>query len=547
VRGIRFVAGTVTLLGVFGAGLLGGLTAARQDTKGGGHGHAHGGEEEGHGHEAAPALSPRALANLGVTTGPAALGEHVRWIEVPAVVSHLPGSELPLTAPASGRVRLVAARPGAAVAGGQVLVEIVRDAYPPTALALTEAIVKPLNEDHHEAAVGVRTAGLAHQLARVERDRLRSALGPTPEASAARVLREAEAALQRAALELENARHEAERHGMTEAQIDVLARGQGDVEVPDGPDVRRVLQRNRLWSEQADRLLALLPASERSLPHTVAVLGELVGSARLTAQLVDAVAAQPALAERFLDAAGLVQQGLTPAALSDLASTGALEPVVRVAAPTRSAAGLDVAEVLVREGERVLAGQRLVLLRDDARMALALAPTPGDVAALEAALAAGTPLEARPLVPGAGPRLSGVRMLGMHGSEGAGAGTSLAVVDNHALAASPAPGDPVLRSWAVRPGARYGVRVPVETRSGRFVLPADAVAFRAAEAVVLLVDGSGFRPVPVRLEHHDAEVAVVAADGALFPGDQIVLHGAPALTMALLAGQGGNAGHGHAH
>jgi hypothetical protein len=89
--------------------------------------------------------------------------------------------------------------------------------------------------------------------------------------------------------------------------------------------------------------------------------------------------------------------------------------------------------------------------------------------------------------------------------------------------------------------------VPLEKRPGRFVLPADAIAYRGAEALVLMKAGAGFTPVPVRLEHHDARVAVVKNDGAIFPGDTVVLRGAPALALALLAGQGGDAGHGHPH
>ena len=95
---------------------------------------------------------------------------------------------------------------------------------------------------------------------------------------------------------------------------------------------------------------------------------------------------------------------------------------------------------------------------------------------------------------------------------------------------------------------RFVVRVPVERKPGRFVLPADAIAYRGAEAVVLLKTGASFKAVPVTLEHHDARVAVVAADGAIFPGDLIVLRGAPGLALGLLAGAGGadpHAGHNH--
>jgi multidrug efflux pump subunit AcrA (membrane-fusion protein) len=93
------------------------------------------------------------------------------------------------------------------------------------------------------------------------------------------------------------------------------------------------------------------------------------------------------------------------------------------------------------------------------------------------------------------------------------------------------------------------VRVPVERLPGRFVLPADAVASRGPDTVVLLEDGKGFLPVPVRVEHRDARVVVVAADGAVFPGDRAVVHGAYAVLLAVQAATGGgvdpHAGHSH--
>ncbi|MFM8980114.1 MAG: biotin/lipoyl-binding protein [Planctomycetia bacterium] len=542
----RALGAALVLAAVFAAGLLGGLVSARQDHEAGGHGHGEGGHEEGHeeGHAAPRTLGARALANLGVEAGEARLGDWVQHVEVPATVERLPGSDRPVHAPVAGTVRAVAVRPGQPVREGDVLVELLREAFPPATLALTEAIVKPLNEEHHEAAVRVRSTALELELARAAQERLLALAGPAPDPAMARAVREGDATLRRARLALENAAHEAERHGMTEAQVRLLVAGEAEVPVPDARDVQRVLERNRLWSPEAQQLLALLPAGVRELPHSVAVLGELAGTGRLTPALVAAVSGTPGLGERLLDVAGLLQAGLTPEALVALARAGALEPVVRVQAPAGPPTGLDVGSLEVRPGQRVAAGERLLLLHDEATAGLLLAPAPSDLAALESVLASGAPLEAVPLVRGAGPSLRAVRLLRV----GAEAREGLRVVAHAQVANTPLPGqDPGQRSWALRPGARYGVRVPLRTLPGRFVLPADAIAYRATEAVVLLVDGSAFRPVAVRLEHHDAEVAVVAADGALVPGDQVVLRGAPALAIALLANEGGDAGHGHEH
>jgi multidrug efflux pump subunit AcrA (membrane-fusion protein) len=481
-----------------------------------------------------------------VEVGEARLSDYVHAVEVPATVERLPAAERAVASPVAGTVRAVHVAPGRTVAAGDVLAEVVRDALPQPTLALTEAILKPLNEDHHEAAVAVRTAALNLTLAGAERDRLRTTEAAAPAGVTGRVVREAEYAERRARLELENARHEAERHGITAEQIAMLERGDGEVDVPDVPDVRRVLDRNRLWSPEADALLALLPERARSVPHTIAVLGELNGAGRLSAELVAAARRSPALAEHFLDVAGLVQQGTTPAALVDLAERGGLDPVVRVRAPSGGPSDWDVAELNVRPGARVEAGSPLAVLRDESVVALRLAPAPSDLPLLERALAEDVPLTAEPLRSEGGSPVTGVKLALLTGRGEDGLPGALARVENRALVDREVPGLGRARTWVLRPGLAFVVRVPGERRAGRYVLPADAIAYRGAEAVVLLERGSGFEPVPVRLEHHDARHAVVAADGALFAGDRIVLRGAPALAMALLASAGGG-GHGHAH
>lgn len=549
----RLLVGSITLLGVLGAGLLGGWVAARQGgASAGGHaGHAHGGGEEAHAET--PVLSPRALANLGVVVGPARLGEHVRMLEVPGTAERPVLAERAVVSPVAGVLRAVRAAPGSVVAAGAPLAEVLRDPLPTPVLALTEPILEPLNEAHHEAAVAVRRAALALELARSERERLAALGGAAPEAAPGRVLREAEYAVRRALLDLESAEHEAERHGMSAEQVAALRAGgeEGAEGVPDVPDVRRVLQRNRLWSAAADDLLALLPAAERERPHTLAVLGELAASGRLSDALVEAARREPRLAARFLEAAGLLQQGASPEALAALAAAGGLEALVVLRAPQDGAPDYDVSALHLRPGERVEAGAEVLHLVDDRQMHLRLAPAPSDLAALAGLLQQAQegppPLTAQPLVPGAAEPLAEVRLLRLLGTEGTAAG-ALAVTANRPLAQTRDAAGALVRTWSVRPGSAWRVLVPVERVAGRFVLPADAIAYRGAEAVVLAVDGDTFRPIPVRLETHDAEHAVVAADGALFPGNVIVLHGAPALGMALLAGSGAadpHAGHSH--
>jgi hypothetical protein len=183
---------------------------------------------------------------------------------------------------------------------------------------------------------------------------------------------------------------------------------------------------------------------------------------------------------------------------------------------------------------------------------LRLAPTGPDVALLERAFQERRLLAAIPLVEGTGPRCERLSVLRLDaGGEGAPMASALVEIGNVALDVRTGTEEGRrTRTWAVRPGLRYVARVPIETLTGRFVLPADAVIPRGPDSVLLLRDGATFRAVPVRVEYADAQTVVVANDGrSVFPGDTIALRGAYALLLALQAGSGGaadpHAGHNH--
>jgi multidrug efflux pump subunit AcrA (membrane-fusion protein) len=494
-------------------------------------------------------LSPRTLANIGVEVGEAGLGEFVRTREVLAVVELPDAARAPAHAPVSGVVRRVLAVEGQRVAAKAPVAELLRDPFPRPELALVDAVLRPLNEEYHAAIAELRTAAQSHAIAVEELARVLAVMGEGAEGAVpAKVERDLAYEEIRTSRALEAAREELERHGLTREEI---ARAEKGADVPLGVDaIRRVLERNLLWSPAAQAAFDALPEPLRALPFTVAVLGELAGTRLVTHETAAALRELPALAAAFLDVAGLLQQGWPMERLRELEALGALAPVVPVRAPD-GAEDWDVARVFVKPGARVESGAVVAQCVDPRRIRLRLAPAGADLPALTAAVAAAEPLRAEPLVSGAGPALAGVALLRLEGSEGAA---------SHGSALATAPNEPVgeredgrgarFRSWALREGLRYVVHVPVERLPGRFVLPVGAVVVRGADATVFLEDGDGFRPVPVRVEHLDARHAVVANDGALFPGDRVVTANAYALSLALQAhaGAGGAGAHaGHAH
>jgi multidrug efflux pump subunit AcrA (membrane-fusion protein) len=542
------VASVVTGLLLFGAGLVGGWIAGAQkgapppaDPHSHGHagctheGHAHGPGAAGAAHAAT--LSPRTLQNLGVEVGEVRPSEFVRTRDVPGVVTVRPGSLRPASSLVSGRVEEVLVVEGQRVAAGAPVARVRRDAFPRPSLVLTDAVLRPLNEEFHEAIAALRSSSQALEIAQEELSRVRAVLAREGGALPTKVEVDLKNEERRAQRALENAREEAERHGLTPEEAAAIEAGG---EHPDVPPVQRVLARNALWSDHATAVLAALPEDVRRKPYAIAVVAELVGSRALTPRFVEAVRSRPDLAAAFLDVAGLIQQGVPVESLAALVDAGALAADVLVRAP-QGAPDWDVEAVRVRPGDRVEAGAAVADLRDLSGVDVTLAPAGPDLPALARALSEGDVVAAETLVAGSGPALEGLRVLRI------GATDAVVPVENRPLSTAKS-NDREFRTWAVRPGTRYLVRVPVARLGGRFVLPADAVTAQGADTVVLLEDGVGFKPVPVRVEHRDARVVVVANDGALFPGDRAVLRGAHAVALALQAGAGGvdpHAGHSH--
>lgn len=537
----RVAATTVVPLLLLAIGLFGGWFAASQK--------ASGVATEPHEALAAGQISPRTLANIGVEVGEARLTDFVRPREVPAEVEIPASAVRPAHAPVAGVVRSVRVAAGQKVAAGDPIAEIARDPFPRPVLALTDAVLRPLDEDYHHSLTELRAAAQAHAIARQELERVRALLraageGQPPLPAKAEIDLVYEERRTDDALKL--AREEMERHGLSAEETDRAQAGE-DVLLSSAA-VRRVLLRNQLWTDSADGVLDAIPARIAALRYTIAVVGELVAADAIRDDYVAALRERPPLAAAFLETAGLLQQGASVDWLKGLDASGALGPVVIVRAP-EDVPDWDILDVDVKPGAHVDAGDVLATCVDRRAMLLRMAPAGADLPALSRALEAGETLRAEPLVPDSAPVLEGLPLVRLApGADRASHGAAFAAARNTPLAEHTDPAGASHRTWRLREGIRYLVHVPVERLPGRFVLPASAVVLRGSEMIVLLEDGDTFRSVPVRVEHLDSRVAVVANDGAIFEADRIVLRGAYALSLALQAGPGGadpHAGHDH--
>jgi hypothetical protein len=251
--------------------------------------------------------------------------------------------------------------------------------------------------------------------------------------------------------------------------------------------------------------------------------------------LTGALEEAPGLAGRFHELVALVQAGHSLADIRDLHAAGFLDPEVRIPAPG-GAPAWEVREVRVKPGEMVEPGTVLAVLANPERVALEIAPPGVDIALVDRALRSRTPLEARPLLEGEAPPLEGIRLEAFRGREGTESGPrAFAVVRNEAVLHEADGKQGPRRTWALRPGMRYMVRLPVRSIPDAFVLPRRAVVKDGLERVVFLRSGDGFRRQPVRIVHEDREAAVAADDGSLFPGDPVVVTGAFSIALALRA------------
>ena len=497
----------------------------------------------------APQLSPQTLKNLQVTTGKVALGEFVRHRSVLAAVVDPPINMRPVYAPLGGIVTAVRSVPGTIAATGASLVVLTRDAIPRPELKLTAEILTPVSENLHESISKLRTAASHLRIAQTELDRVRSFTATGTVEGLPILPRKAEIDVRyevdRSQQEVANSRNELERHGLSAEEILAVEAGESP---PRSQNLwKRALQRNGLWTEFSESLLQSLPERERDLPWSVAAIGELAAAGLATGELVKALKEVAKLSEHFVEVAGLLLQGHTVAYVRLLAEAGALEPVINIKAPSGGPPDWDIASVAVRPGQRIAAGETIVVLHDPRLMWLRLEPVGEDLRDVVMALEQQTLVAARPLIEKSGPEMTGLRIDRMETQgEARERGAGACVTWKNEPVGTP--GEDGKRSWRLRSGLRYIVIIPIEVLKDRFVVPAVAVTDDGPDRVVFVADGEGFKKNIVHLEYEDDRQAVIANDGSIFPGDTIAMTGAFQLGLALQAGKGAvdaHAGHGH--
>ena len=256
---------------------------------------------------------------------------------------------------------------------------------------------------------------------------------------------------------------------------------------------------------------------------------------------------------------GLILLGLREDQIEQIFSERKLVRQMTLTAPhAETAAGgctgehlYQVAAIPVAVGEQVESGATLCQLTDYCKLLIQGQAFEQDAAALNGAVSEKRPVSAVIEREDTGDPVEGLRILFLDTEVDAESRALRFYVDLTNAVVSRTEDDfgRAFIGWKFRPGQRVTVLLPVETWEGRIVLPAEAVIQDGAESIVFLAQGNQMTRKAVVERYRDAREVVVENDGTLFPGDQVVAHGAYQLYLMLKNQSGGpvdpHAGHNH--
>ncbi len=548
----------IVLCVVFTAiGLAGGWFAASQTSAGGGHGHGeasgHGGDDHaGHDHgPPKPKISPQTRQNLGITMAEANPRDFFRYKAIPATIVEAFTTSQPIFAPAGGTIMQILVEPGAVVSPGTTVVRILRDPLPRPVLAMTGDLIKPAGEQFHSAIADLRRALRGAEIFKSELERIKKFTETGTQDGLPILPKKNEIDLRydlaRADQELENSREKLRLHGLSDGQIGEIERGKFNL----GPNEEiwmRALKRNGLWTEKSENLHAALHSSTEAA-WTIATIGELTGAGLLSPELIAWLKEDQRASSRFLEIAALLQQGTSIIQVKVLYAMNALEPVIELKAPSlKGIQDWDVHQISVKPFEKVEAGRKLFTLANPRQMWLRSEPVGGESPVILNALKQTLSVEAVPLVEGSGPVLKELKIQSLTNDEETKTTVALISAPNEPLSISESERGK-FRTWQIREGQKYMLRVPTNKYEKAFVFPSDAVTDDGPDKVVFIEDGDSFKAVKVAILYQDHEYVVIDSKSSeIFAGDLVVQHGAFGLGLAMKSGSGAvdpHAGHNH--
>ena len=311
---------------------------------------------------------------------------------------------------------------------------------------------------------------------------------------------------------------------------------------------KSTLIKHGYWNKKAQNILNNLSDDLKNLPFTTAVIGELSANGYLSNKFVKWIIENPYSQKYFFEVSSLILEGKSIRYVQDLVDNGVLESLVTIRAPQMSD-DYDVHEIHKKVGDKIEMGEAIGLLHDMRELHVEAHARGSEIQVLLKALENDENISAVPLAKGAGQKLENLKIQNIQDdTEKGGAKVHLEIKENTPIIKK-GEGDKEYRSWKIRIGTRYIIRVPLDIFKDVFVIPSNAIVEEGADRIVFIEDGDTYKSAKVVVLFQNDEVAVLSKDSEIFAGDPIVIEGAFGLGLALKAQTGGavdaHAGHNH--
>ncbi|MDD7984350.1 hypothetical protein PQO01_05240 [Lentisphaera marina] len=508
-------------------------------------GHDHGPNEE-HSDEETAGVSDQALKNMGVEIKEIDSSDFMVSVPVAAYLSNHPLSEQPVYAPFSGRIQKIELQPGQYIGPDQLLVSIIRDPIKRPQVKLVASLLTPASEEYHSTIANIRSSLKSLKLLQTELQRLNKFKSESDGLSVVpqKDLIDLRYDIAKEKQELENYRSKLKFHGLSSQEISKLEDGETFVQSPNL--WKNALKKNNIWSTQSEKLFSSLPEQIQNDSWVIATIGELTVEGVVTSELIQYFNETPKARVYFLEIASMLQEGHSLTDIKNLQELGALDKTIKVKAP-QNKLGWDLNKIHVKPGQMIARGEQLFSLSDPSNMLLKAKPSGSEFADINTAIKNDFTLNASPLIANGSPTLKNLAISKVLDTEDLSP-TVLIPASNQVMHKTTI-NNIKYRNWDLRAGLRYTLKVPVRKLEDVIVLPAEAVLDHGADKVVFVQDGDAFIRRKVVVVYQSDEVAVIGEGSELLPEEPMVVRGAFALQLALIAGTpeavDPHAGHNH--
>lgn len=507
-------------------------------------GHDHG--EHAHTENEEVIISEQAIINMGVKIKAVDSSTYTVYKPVPALVKENPLNEQPVFAPFGGRVKSIETNIGEHKGSGETLVTLYRDPIKRPELKLVDGILSPASEEFHGAVTALKQNITASRVLNEELTRLQKfqkdsdSLALIPQKDLINLKYE----IEKADRDVENSREKLELHGLSKKDIEAAKKGSYKANLLE--IWKNALKANNIWNSKADSMLSSLSPNLLKNRWVIATIGELVAEDLLSEDLLEWFLSDKEAGNHFLEIVSLYQKGRTISDLKALHDLGAFKEIIQIKAPNKDM-GWDVENILVKVGQQVSTGERLLTLTDQSNVYLISYPQASEVKDIISAVKSEAKMKAKPLTKGSGPELDNLQIDKIRGKED-GREEVLIIAQNLVLKESKTASGK-FRSWSLRDGQKYILEVPVKELKDVIVLPVSALVKHGPDQVVFVKENGEFIRRRVIVEYQNNDVVVIGQGSELLPEENMIVSGAFALQLALIAGTpeavDPHAGHNH--